>query len=144
MMICLPIGSCKANCFCRRNWATPRQVQYWIILLLAFACITDVRAGRNREHGSQRVGVGSNGGGGGGSDTTMVSIGGGIRSRSDRLRHHQPAEKYPMTIAKEEQHSEFMKGKSESSSSCICLYVCLSSLTRRFECSTVLCECNLI
>lgn len=139
MMICPPNGSCKASssspgcCCCRWRWGTPpRHLHIWIVLLLAFACcIADVQAGRNRDHGGSQRGLGNNGGAAGGSMDTH-------QSRTDRLRHHQAADKYPLTsIAKEEQHSEFMKGKSESSSSnlrmlfecwlvgpSICLHVC--------------------
>lgn len=103
-----PIGRCQTgNCLRVR---TPRRMRLvptglWIAVLLALASVESVTAGRNREHGQR-------GHGNGNGDMGGMLGGGSFRSRQDRLRYNQP-EKFPLTIAKEEQHSEFMKGKSE-------------------------------
>lgn len=129
-----PIGSSSASVdawYRRRRLvpgATSISATFWIAaaLWLVTCCESVAAAGRNRglEHG-QRFNSNNNYNGGetsglvgGGNGSGVGNVGGGgFRSRQDRLRHHQP-DKYALTIAKEDQqlhqqHSEFMKGKSE-------------------------------
>lgn len=127
----------------RRPRQTSQQAPalFWIVavtLAALLACVQTVAAGRNREHGQR-----GNGGTDGGGYNSMSSGGGnsnGVRSRTDRLRHHQP-EKFALTIAKEEQHSEFMKGKSELGAfhpecivkmTCMCLVAILSVAASKY------------
>lgn len=112
-MFAAPIGS-RTPCDCLRLRTRQRQslcqstvACLWVAaVLLALASVQSVAAGRNREHGQRGNGAA------GELSTVIGGNGGGFRSRQDRLRHH-PQEKFAIVKEPEQQHSEFMKGKSE-------------------------------